>query len=253
MADMNRFSVIIPAAGAGKRFSAGTADTASSQKLTKIELELAGKPVFLWSVDQFIRREDVAQVIIAANPQTTDAFTARWGKLLASPKIKIIPGGVKERWETVLKALEHVDKKATHIAVHDAARPLITSELIERIFAACQDCHAVLPGVAVADTLKKAAGKPPKVIQTLSRENLYAIQTPQVFEIKLLQRAYASIKNDEADAHRTTAKVTDDAGLVEALGQVVHIVEGDASNFKITRPADLQLARAWLTALQGKN
>jgi len=162
-------------------------------------------------------------------------------------------------------ALEKVQAGATHIAVHDAARPVVSPKMIERIFAAAERLPAVAPGLPVSSTLKRVASasttRPPvaadpleailgsenspiaeakPVLETVSRENLVAIQTPQVFEIDLLRRAYANA------AHVPKEKNTDDAGLVEALGETVHVVEGDPGNIKITCPGDVELAAALL-------
>ncbi|MEO0515388.1 MAG: 2-C-methyl-D-erythritol 4-phosphate cytidylyltransferase [Planctomycetota bacterium] len=177
-------------------------------------------------------------------------------------QVDLVAGGTVERWETVKLALDAVRPGATHIAVHDAARPVVSVKMIERVFAAAQRLPAVIPGLPVSSTLKKtgpeqdqseaaidplddilgaashptAAARP--VLGTVPREDLVAIQTPQVFEIQLLRRAYAGAEQCPG--------VTDDAGLVEALGETVHVVEGDPGNIKITHPGDAELAAALL-------
>jgi len=150
---------------------------------------------------------------------------------------------------------------ATHVAVHDAARPCVTAAMIQRVLDAAESLPAVIPAVAVSSTLKRveAGGAVPpeadpldailgvesnptagaqRVIETVPREGLVAVQTPQVFDVDLLRRAYASIEG--------TSAVTDDAGLVEALGEAVHVVEGDPGNLKITQPGDAELCEALL-------
>ena len=256
-----RVAVIIPAAGVGRRFAPAAAGAAPSA--SKLELDLAGKPVFLRSVELFLSRRDVAAVLLAVHPETLDEFRFRWGDKLAFHGVRLVPGGLRERWETVKLALAQVPTGCTHIAVHDAARPLATAGLIDRVFEAGLRHGAAFPGEPVSPTLRRVAELPvvdepdplagilgdvgaPKpaarwrALETVDRAHLVAVQTPQVFEAGLLRRAYAQIDEGRIDP----AGVTDDAGLVAALGVEVVVVEGEASNLKITRPQDVELARA---------
>ena len=255
-------SVILPAAGAGSRFSRAAGATAGPGK---IEMELAGKPVFLHAIELFIRRPDVGQVIVAVAPDRLEDFRFRWGDKLGFLGVKVVAGGETERWQTVARALQAVDDSATHIAVHDAARPLGTTALIDRVFEAAQRFSAVIPACPVGSTLKRietddtvearadpldailgGAGQetPPvhKVVETIDRRHLVAVQTPQVFEAGLLRRAYQQI----ADGLLDPSGVTDDAQLVEELGEPVRVVEGETTNLKITYPGDAELAEALL-------
>lgn len=252
-----RIAVILPAAGAGRRF--GKADK------PKVEMDLAGKPAFLWCVELFARRGDVGDVLIAVHPDRLDAFRFAYEDMLGLTGVHIVAGGTVERWETVANALDHVDDSHTHVAVHDAARPLATQSLIDRCFAACEKWDAVLPGVPVASTLKRVAdleademprdaiddilGGPAtaapagqRVVETVDRRDLVEVQTPQVFSLALLRRAYAGLRDGSTDP----AGVTDDAALVEAMGETVAVVDGESTNLKITRPADAELAAALL-------
>ncbi|MAX25651.1 MAG: hypothetical protein CMJ19_14220 [Phycisphaeraceae bacterium] len=252
-------AVILPAAGQSKRFNIDAATNKS-----KLELDLAGKPVFMAALDGFLKHKDVCQCIIAVDPDQVDAFKLKWGDTLGFHGVTIVPGGKIERWETIKNALAAVNENATHIAVHDAARPLVSSELIARTFQAAKDYPAVIPGVKCSATLKKtapltddeskakvdpldailgSAGKVTvdvtKVTQTIDRSNVVLVQTPQVFERSLLEKAYQSIDEDNTD----TSQITDDAGLVEAMGQTVYVVDGEQINLKITEPADYELAQ----------
>lgn len=236
-------AVILPAAGASTRFGKGS----------KIEADLGGRPVFLRSVELFTGRKDVAQIILAVNPDTIDAFNFRWADRLGFHGVKVVPGGKTERWETVQRALEAVGSDATHVAIHDAARPLTTKALIDRVFLAAESFDAVIPGMSCSATLKRVgpaddapldpldailgeSARPPaqRVVATVDRRDVVEVQTPQVFKLDLLRRAYEKID----------ASVTDDAALVEALGEPVYVVEGEATNLKITRPGDMELAGA---------
>ncbi|MBB6431076.1 IspD/TarI family cytidylyltransferase [Algisphaera agarilytica] len=245
--------VILPAAGVGQRFAAGGSASAS-----KIEFELDHKPVFVHAIEAFRAVGNVGQIILAVHPERIDDFRFRWEDKLAFLQVDLVAGGTVERWETVKLALDAVRDGATHIAVHDAARPVVSPKMIERVFTAAERLPAIIPGLPVSSTLKKvgdAASSAPSdpldailgdalspttqarpVHGTVSREGLVAIQTPQVFEAELLRRAYAQAQDTEG--------ITDDAGLVEALGEAVHVVEGDPGNIKITHPGDAELALA---------
>ena len=248
-----RVTTIFPAAGRSTRF--GDTD--------KLAAELDGRPLLLRAVEAFARRPEVHQLIVAGPPDDLDRFRSRFGDALSFLGATIVAGGRAERWETVRAALESVGTDATHIAVHDAARPMPDSGMLDRVFEAAQHVDAVVPGVPVTDTLKRvdvaAASTTPRdeddvladailgndpaastplhpVIETMDRSGVHRIQTPQVFAADLLRRAYA----EEA----MPAGVTDDAAAVERLGSPVHVVEGDPWNVKVTTPEDLTLVRA---------
>jgi 2-C-methyl-D-erythritol 4-phosphate cytidylyltransferase len=271
-------TVIIPAAGLGKRFVSGGAPAVDALGLpaaptSKIEIDLAGRAVFLRAIDLFQQRaSQVGQILLAVNPDQVEEFRFKWGEKLAFSGVELVPGGRKERWETVLNAMKMVSAGVTHIAVHDAARPLASRRLVDRVFEAAQRFAAVIPALPVAGTLKRidprevkddtidpldailgAAGKPDlkahRIIETVSRANLVEVQTPQVFEIGLFRRAYAQISEGTIDPSR----ITDDAGLVEALGEPVHMIEGETTNLKITRAEDAEFARALVQYREGRN
>jgi len=254
-----QIAVILPAAGQSKRFNAPAAPNRS-----KLELDLAGKPVFMAAISPFLKHPQVCQCLIAVDPDKVDAFKLKWGDTLGFHNITVVTGGKIERWETIKNALAAVNNQATHIAVHDAARPLVSRDLIDRVFSAAQDYDAVIPAVTCTATLKRtaaldasenksetdpldailgSAGKVQiqvrKVTQTVDRNNIALVQTPQVFKRELLTKAYAAID----DSQVSTQQITDDAGLVEAMGQTVYVVEGDPINLKITEPADYDLAQ----------
>lgn len=244
-------SVIIPAAGASRRF--GT---------DKLAQDLGGRALLLRTVERFTRREEVRSIIVAAPPDGFDEFRERYGASLGFHGVRIVPGGRIERWETVREALAVVPDEATHVAIHDAARPATPEELIDRVFAAARRFDAVIPGLPIHATVKRvgddaesaieedpiadlilgdaAAEQRPmarRVVETIDRTGLVAVQTPQVFTVALLRRAYET---------STLDGVTDDAQVVERLGDPVHVVDGDPRNIKVTTPADLDLVRAIL-------
>lgn len=251
---MSEFSVcvIIPAAGKGQRFGGD-----------KIGQEIGGRPMLLRTVEIFARRPEVAGVIVGAPPDDMEGFLSRYGAQLGFHGVRVVPGGRLERWETVSLALAHVPAEATHVAVHDAARPCASDELISRVFDAARVAKAVIPGEPVRATLKRVgtetvaaaeddaladailggagreAAQGRLVEATIPRERIVAVQTPQVFDAELLRRAYAQ---------KDLSGVTDDASLVERLGEPVLVVDGEARNIKVTTRDDLQLARLLVSA-----
>lgn len=246
--------VIICAAGASSRYAAagGLRD--------KLDEDLGGRPVLQRTVEMFNKRDDVNSIIVAGPHEGFEEFRVRHGDKLAILGVRICKGGASHRYETVAAALEHVPDEATHVAVHDAARPATPPELIDRVIEAARTSDAVIPAIDVPDTIKRVespddledAGEDPidailggsgkvneslrRVVDTVPRSGLVLVQTPQVFEIGLLRRAYAQ---DDLDS-------TDDASLIERLGERVTVVEGDPRNVKITLPRDLPLVRAIL-------
>lgn len=272
-------AVILPAAGVGKRFAPGSApgnagDDPLAPGASKLEIDLGGRPVFLRAVELFTGRPNVGPIILAVNPDSISEFKFKWGDALVLHGVKVVPGGRQERWETVMLALEAVPDDCTHVAVHDAARPLTSPKLIDRVLDAASRYSAVIPGAPVNATLKRVTEEPDqrrdvdpidailgdagrnvvtvqRVAQTLDRTNVVEVQTPQVFEINLLRRAYAQIRDGKVQGKG----ITDDAGLVEALADPEHpvrVVEGEISNIKITRPDDLKLAQAIFEMLHGQ-
>lgn len=245
-----KLGVIIPAAGASTRF--GGRD--------KLNEDLGGRPLLHRTVELFVNH-DAPSFIIVAGPAEENGyaeFKLRHGDKLALLGVALCPGGQDHRWQTVQRALEHVPSDCTHIAVHDAARPCASRQLIDRVVEAARKHDAVIPAIDVADTIKRVSAaakveqdidpldallgvapstsKVRTVEETIPRENVVAVQTPQVFEADLLRRAYA----------QDNLSSTDDAGLVERLGEKVVVVEGEATNIKVTRPGDVKLVMAIL-------
>lgn len=259
------FAIVLPAAGASSRYlEAGAVRH-------KLDEDLGGKPVLQRTVEAFTKFDSdevrIGAIVVAGPHDEADfaEFRDRHVDRLSLLGATLVRGGKTHRWETVRAALAAVPKDCTHVAVHDAARPCVGYDLMHRVFRACVQFGAAIPGVAAPDTLKrtrvdesmlsggdddKAAailGFAPKreparvVVETVSRAGVYAAQTPQCFERGLLEKAYAQIESMSA---AEASAITDDAGLVERLGRTVVVVEGDARNVKITMPADLEIARA---------
>lgn len=229
---MGRFAVVLPAAGRSSRFG--------DVKEKKVYAELDGRAVWLRAVGPFVNRDDVGEIFMVIAPEDRELFERRFRANVAFLGVKVVEGGA-ERVDSVAKALEQVDPSCDHVAIHDAARPCLTAEQVEAVFAAALEHGAALLAVPVADTLKRVdAGR--FAVETVSRAGLYQAQTPQVFRRDLLERAFA-------ERGRLGRAVTDDAQLVEAIGHPCAVVESTAMNLKITTAADLRLASAVLKAL----
>ncbi len=229
---MGNFAVILPAAGRSSRFG--------DSKQKKVYAELDGRAVWLRAIEPFVNRDDVAQMIVVIAPEDRELFERRFRPSVAFMDIRVIDGGA-ERSDSIARALEVVDPSCAFVAVHDAARPCLVAEWVDAVFAAAREHGAALLAVPVVDTIKHV-GDDHFTLETLSRSGLYLAQTPQVFRRELLMRAYAN-------RTRLGTAATDDAQLVEALGQKCAIVEGSPLNLKITTHDDLRLASAVLQVL----
>jgi 2-C-methyl-D-erythritol 4-phosphate cytidylyltransferase len=231
-------SAVIAAAGSGERLGAGG---------PKAFVPLAGRPLVLWVLDAFARAESVAVAIVAAPPGHEAAVEELADGI--DLEFLVVAGGVS-RSESVGRALQRVETDL--VAVHDAARPLVTPEMIDALvekLASRPDAAGVIAAVPLADTVKRAreprpAKGPvprggPTVAQTVSRDHLWAAQTPQVFRTAALREAL------DTDPQRIAA-ATDDAMLVEKSGGKVLIHPAPAENLKVTTPLDLRIAEVLL-------
>ncbi|NQT02016.1 MAG: 2-C-methyl-D-erythritol 4-phosphate cytidylyltransferase [Planctomycetes bacterium] len=219
-------AAIICAAGASSRFGG---------KRKKAFVDVAGRAVFLRSVEIFSNRDDVKQVLLGISPEDEELVDIKWGPNLKFYDTTIFLGG-DERFDTVNKGIELVKDDIDLIAVHDACRCCVTAELIGKVISTAAEKGAAIPACQVTATIKEAQDN--MIIRTVDRENLYEAQTPQVVAVELLKKAYENLKNLDQ------SKINDDAQLVEALGQKVTIVETDSSNIKITRQSDIAIAEA---------
>ncbi len=145
--------------------------------------------------------------------------------------LKLVAGG-ETRAASVRAALGALDSECTIVLVHDAARPFVSAEVIDRVIATAGTGDGAVPVLPVTDTLKRASGE--QVVETVSRDGLWRAQTPQGFPRVVLENAYRRAAG--------TLKHTDDAALVEAAGNTVRLVPGDARNFKVTTPDDFAVA-----------
>lgn len=227
---MARFACILAAAGKSSRFS--------HQKRKKTFVELKGRAVWLRAAEHFANRDDVVQTLVVLAPDDLEWFKDKFAPNLAFMNVEIVTGG-SERADSVRNALARVRPDADFVAVHDAARPLLVPEWIDRVFRAAEKSGAAILATPVTSTLKRGAPDG-TIAETVSRNGLWAAQTPQVFRRQLLLDAYA---------RQGTLQPTDEAQLVEQLGHPVTLVEGSPLNIKITTGDDFRLAEAALDAL----
>ncbi len=231
-AGTGKFAVILPAAGRSSRFG--------NPKEKKVYAELEGRAVWLRSVEPFINRDDVAQVIVVIAPEDRELFERRYRPNVALMAITVVEGGA-ERSDSIANALERVDPLCEFIAIHDAARPCLTTAQVDAVFAAAKAHGAAFLAVPVSDTIKRVDGGL-RTVETVPRHDLYLAQTPQVFRRDWIESAYAQ-------RSRLGAAVTDDTQLIEAIGHACAVVESTMMNLKITTADDLRLAGAVLHAL----
>ncbi len=231
---MGRIAAILPAAGLGTRMGAET---------PKQFLELDGTPIVLHSVRRIASCPLVTDIIVATRADVVASLEERIRGERYTQTVRVVRGG-DSRQESVALALQEVSNDTEIVLVHDAVRPFVTPEQITRVIEEARRCQAAILGIPAMDTVKevKRASLPEDValiIGTIPRERVVLAQTPQAFSTKLLKEAFARAQADGVTA-------SDEAGLVERLGHDVHVVLGSERNIKITKPADMDLARFYL-------
>jgi 2-C-methyl-D-erythritol 4-phosphate cytidylyltransferase len=199
----------------------------------KLFAAIAGKPVIAHTIRAFQRAASVNEIIVVAREDRHNEIKTivRDEK---SEKVRSIISGGKHRQDSVRAGLDHLDLATRWVAVHDAARPLITPEQIERVFQQCANHGAAALAEPINDTLKRA-NSDLLVSASVDRDQLYAMQTPQVFERQLIEEAYRSVCAENIF-------VTDEVSAIERMGRKVVLVVNGEFNFKITYPRDLPLA-----------
>ncbi len=227
MNDSPRVAVIVAAGGTGRRMG----------DVRKQYLELLGEPVLIRALRPFLRQPAVRWVVVALPPGDAAQPPAWLAGLDA--RVRVVAGGA-ERTDSVRAALAAVPEQAEIVLVHDAARPLVSEEVITRVLTAAAAGVAVVPVVPVEDTIKEVDDEG-RVRATLERARLRRVQTPQAFPRALLVEAHRRALAEGLAA-------TDDAALVERIGGTIVAVEGSSENLKITSAADLVVAEALLRA-----
>ena len=228
--DKKKDTAIVVAGGRGSRMGGN---------LPKQYLELKGKPVISYCLEAF-ERSFIDEVILVTAEDFLDFCRTNIVEKYGYKKVKKIVAGGKERYHSVEKGLQEA-KDSDYVYIHDAARPYVTQEMLERLAHAVRCYDAVAAAVPTKDTIKEA-DKDAMSVKTLDRSRLWNIQTPQVFSYPLISRAFEELKRDSA------AGITDDTMVVEKYtGHRVKMVEGSYSNYKITTPEDMIIMEALLS------
>jgi 2-C-methyl-D-erythritol 4-phosphate cytidylyltransferase len=227
-----QFALIIPAAGSGKRIG---------EDLPKPYLEVAGKTIIGHTVSRFAGVGALAQVVIATTAEYFELAGSVKKLLPDHVSFEIVEGGA-ERQDSIYNAIQVIGDGVDLIAIHDAVRPFVKTESIQACLMAAASAGAAILAVPARDTIKKISDDY-RILATPERKYLWQAQTPQIFNRDLIRRAY-----EHAGKHNYLG--TDDASLVEFLGEQVVVVEGSHENFKITYPLDLQLAKLLLNTNQ---
>ena len=227
---MAKFAVVLAAAGKSSRFR--------DKHYKKPFAPLKDRAVWLHCADKFLNRDNVVQVLIVIAPEDRERFMDSFGANVAILGIDVVEGGA-ERSDSIANALERVNDEVDYIAVHDAARPCLANEWIDSVFLKEATTGAAMLAIPITGTVKRV-GEKGVIQETVPRDNLWEAQTPQVFRKGILLKAYAQRGNQPA---------TDDAELVQRIGQPVTVVTGSPINLKITTKEDLRLAANALNAL----
>jgi 2-C-methyl-D-erythritol 4-phosphate cytidylyltransferase len=219
---------ILAAAGSGERLGLGR---------PKAFAPLNDRPLIAEPLERIDGSGWIEGIVVAAPPEWEEPCILVAEEVVAGKVAKAVTGG-KTRSESVRAALAEVPVEATVVLVHDAARPLVTDEVIERVLTALGDgWDGAVPVLPIADTVKRVDGE--AVAETLDRVGLVTAQTPQAFVADVLRDAFLTLQ-------QTVTRSTDCASLVESNGGQVRAVEGDPRLLKVTTPADLELVASWL-------
>src|SRR5205809_3939546 len=215
-------TAIIVAAGSSRRIG-----------FDKLFETIAGRPVIAHTIDAFELADSVAEIIVVTRKDRYNEIR-KISRDQSFKKVQAIITGGEHRQDSVRAGLENLSRDARYVAVHDAARPLVTPEQIERVFEQSQMHDAAALAEPVRDTLKRA-DVDLVVTDSVDRHQLYAMQTPQIFERAWIEEAYREV-------YAKKVSVTDEVSAVERLGRKVFLLPNDGFNFKITYPRDLPLA-----------
>ncbi|MBI4744771.1 MAG: 2-C-methyl-D-erythritol 4-phosphate cytidylyltransferase [Actinobacteria bacterium] len=220
---------IIPAAGKGRRMQS---------ERNKQFLILNQRPLLSYTIDVFQKCDKVDRIIVVVNENEIDFCRESIVEKYQFDKVSSVIAGGNERQDSVMNGLREIPPETTTVIIHDGARPFVTLRIIENAIEALNGYSGVIVGVPLKDTIKRVNEKN-EVLETLDRDTLISVQTPQVFPPEELMKAYQRARMDGFHG-------TDDALLVERIGGQIKVVNGSYENIKITTPEDIILAEAIL-------
>ncbi len=230
-----KITVILPAAGLGTRMGRTPPEEAGASR--KQFMLLDGSPILLHTIRKFVASAWVAEIVVALRGEDIEWVADLLRREAFSKPVRLVEGG-DSRQQSVENALATLAPDTALVAVHDAVRPFIEHDILDRVFAEAAETGAAIVGIVPVDTIKQVHRN--KVRATIPREHLILTQTPQVFRYDLLRQAFDKAREDAFTG-------TDESSLVERLDQVeVSVVAGSDRNIKITKPSDMDLARHFL-------
>lgn len=225
--------LLIPAAGIGRRMGSDR---------NKLLLTLLGKPLIAWTLQAAEASSQIKWIGIISQPEDWSDFKAILATLSLKKPVQLIQGGAT-RQESVYNGLQALPADCERVLIHDGARCLVTPELLNRCAEALRNCLGLIAAIPVKDTIKIVDSSTMLIQETPKRQNLWAAQTPQGFEVSLLKQCHEQGKQQGWE-------VTDDAALFERCSLPVQIVQGEETNLKITTPIDLAIAEFILRSRQ---
>ena len=227
-----KFAAVLPAGGLGKRMGGN---------IPKQLMQLGGKPVYQYSLETFLKMDEIAEVVMAVPADWKDYFEKEIEAWISASenvekfktKLKIVLGG-KERWQSVENGVNALTSNAEYVLVHDVARPFISEKIIRDVFDTLVNKGSCLVAKPAIDTIKVASDG--RVENTIDRSKVWLAQTPQAARIDLLKQFYMRIAKEPLNF-----TPTDEASILEFFGEPVYIVKGESANDKLTTPEDFEV------------
>ncbi|WP_204501789.1 2-C-methyl-D-erythritol 4-phosphate cytidylyltransferase [Aquibacillus albus] len=227
-----KYTAIVLAAGQGKRMNAGE---------NKQFIKLLDKPLIIHTLAIFDKDDWCESIVLVANPKEIDRIKELLTEYQLEKQVILVNGG-KERQDSVRNGVHNISNKNSIVFIHDGARPFVQQMHLHRLAEVASEKGAALLAVPVTDTIKQ---KTAATLTTLDRSILWAAQTPQAFQYHVIFKAHERAADDQFIG-------TDDASLVERLGEKVEVVRGSYDNIKLTTPEDLQRATTYLQNKEGE-
>lgn len=240
MPDRLKIAAIVVAAGSGSRMN-------SQEK--KQFMDLNGLPVLIYSLRAFEKNPAIDQITVVTGEEDMDRVLRLCVEYRISKVKNIAPGG-DMRFRSVYHGLCTLPTDTDYVLIHDAARPLLTQEVIRNCIKGAVEAGACVAAVKAKNTMKRGDGEG-YALETLDRSTLYEVQTPQAFSYRLIAEAYANLQKTITEYGSDISWVTDDAVIVENMtSSRVKFVEGDYRNLKVTTPEDMIIAKALLPSIE---
>jgi 2-C-methyl-D-erythritol 4-phosphate cytidylyltransferase len=241
-----KVTVILPAAGLGTRMGRSSAEKTGTSRKQFMLLE--GSPILLHTVRKFAACDEVSEIVVAVRREDLEWVGELLRAEIRNKPVRVVEGG-NSRQESVANALASLAGDTDLVCVHDAVRPFVDLETIQKALAEAAEAGAAIVGIVPVDTVKQATRAHTEHVRirgTIPREKLVLAQTPQVFRYDLIKRAFEAAAADGFVG-------TDESSLVERLEHEVAVVLGSDRNIKITKPTDMDLARLFLEQEMARN